>query len=263
MIAVMAGVEHILLESDERNVPTLETARKVHARIALPGDRWRPALELALIDYFYLFVRAPRERGYVVDLRHVDPAVVLARQIPWGWIAAGTALLMLAILGVHGMAESTAPWWAHERLFSTAALFGVAAAALYAAAQGTAETLTLFSAHGRAKLLTHAGGRGTFRAFRMFLPHLEAHLRIAGARRRAGADHLRDEMREHFRLREAGALTEAEYETAKRKILATHGLTPAAGKCRNPAARTTPRAEDRRPARGKLAPPPRRVSART
>ena len=30
-------------------------------------------------------------------------------------------------------------------------------------------------------------------------------------------------MREHFRLKEAGALTEAEYEAAKRRILATHG----------------------------------------
>jgi hypothetical protein len=60
----------------------------------------------------------------------------------------------------------------------------------------------------------------------MVLPRLEAHLRIAGARRRAGADHLRDEMREHFRLKEAGALTEKEYEAAKRKILATHGLAP-------------------------------------
>jgi hypothetical protein len=62
------------------------------------------------------------------------------------------------------------------------------------------------------------------RAIRTFLPRLEAHLRIAGARRRAGADHLRDEMREHFRLKEAGALTEAEYEAAKKKILATHGV---------------------------------------
>jgi hypothetical protein len=106
--------------------------------------------------------------------------------------AVSGAFLLLAILGLRGIVTSTAPWWRHEWLSATVAFFAVAAAAMYAAVHRTAETLTLFSAHGRAKLLFHAGGPGTLRAFRMFLPRLEAHLRIAGARRRAGADHLRD-----------------------------------------------------------------------
>ena len=265
MIFVMAGVEHILLESDERDVPTLETARKVHARIALPGDRWRPALELALIDYFYLSVRTERGHGarYVVDLRIVDPSVRLAREIPWGWIAVGAIFLLLAILGARGIAASTAPWWRHEWLSATVAFFAVAAAAMYAAVHRTAEAVTLFSAHGRAKLLCHAGGPGTLRAFRSFLPRLEAHLRIAGARRRAGADHLRDEMREHFRLKEAGALTEADYEAAKRRILATHGLAAAAGGSRKVAARTRPPTAVRRRTPKKETPPRGGVSVRT
>src|SRR5688572_28730531 len=229
MIVPMAGVEHILLESDERDVPTLETARRVHARITLPGGRWRPALELALIDYFYLSVHTARAHGarYVVDLRYVDPSARLGRRIPWSWIAVGAAFLLLAILGVRGMAASTAQWWRHEWLSATAGFFAVAAAALYVAVHRIAETLTLFSAHGRARFVCHAGGLGTLRAFRRFLPRLEAHLRIACARRRGGAEHLRDEMREHFRLRQAGALTEAEYEAAKRRILATHGHSAA------------------------------------
>ena len=226
MIVRMAGDEHILLESDERDVPTLATARRTHGRIVLPGDRWRPPLELALIDYFFLSVRTERPRGprYVVDLRHVDFSVRLARRIPWSWIAAGAPFLLLAILGVRSIAASTEPWWRHDWLFATVASFAVAAAATCAAVHRTAETLTLYSVHGRAKILCHAGGPGTLRTFRMFLPRLEAHLRIAGARRRAGAEHLRDEMREHFRLKEAGALPETEYEAAKRRILAKHGV---------------------------------------
>jgi hypothetical protein len=101
------------------------------------------------------------------------------------------------------------------------------------------------------------------RAIRTFLPRLEAHLRIAGARRRAGADHLRDEMREHFRLKEAGALTEAEYEAAKKKILATHGLAPAARGATKPAARVAPRMAVRRQSPKKITEPRARVSART
>ena len=141
MIVRMDGDEHILLESDERDVPTLETSRRIHARIVLPGDRWRPALELTLIDYFFLSVRTARARSarYVVDLRIVDPSVRLAREIPWGWIAVGAVFLLLAILGVRGIAASTAPWWRHEWLSATVAFFAVAAAAMYAAVHRTAE----------------------------------------------------------------------------------------------------------------------------
>ena len=46
-------------------------------------------------------------------------------------------------------------------------------------------------------------------------------------------------MREHFRLKEAGALTEAEYEAAKRRILATHD-PPAAHAPRKEKARESP-----------------------
>ena len=261
----MAGDEHILLESDERDVPALETARRIHARVVLPGDRWRPALELTLIDYFFLSVRTARARSarYVVDLRFIDPSVRLARRIPWGWVAVGAVFLLLAILGVRSIAASTAPWWRHDWVSATVAFFAVAAAAMYASVHRTAETVTLFSAHGRAKLLCRAGGPGTLRAFRMFLPRLQAHLRIAGARRRAGADHLREEMREHFRLKEAGVLTEADYEAAKRRILATHGLATAAGGSRKAAARARPPTTARRRAPKKETPPRGGVSVRT
>jgi hypothetical protein len=263
----MVSVENILLESDERDVPTLETARRIHARIALPGGSWRPSLELALIDYFYLSVRTARARRvgsrYVVDLRFVDPVPRLSRRVPWRWLAAGAAFLALAILGAREIAASTAPWWRHEWFPATVALFAVAAGALIAAVHLTTETLTLYSAHGRAKLVCHAGGVGTLRAFRRFQPRLEAHLRIALARRRARAEHLRDEMREHFRLRGAGVLTEAEYEVAKRRILATHDPSAARAGSRNAAGRAKPSAADRRPSPKKETPPLGGVSIRT
>jgi hypothetical protein len=52
---------------------------------------------------------------------------------------------------------------------------------------------------------------------------LSAHLRIAvAARRPAKALHLRDEMREHARLHEAGVISKVEYEGGKARILAAH-----------------------------------------
>ncbi len=161
----MAGVEHILLESDERVVPTLETARRIHARLVLHGGPWRRSLELALIDYFYLSVRTARAQSvdsrYVVDLRFVDAVPRLQRQVAWRWIAVGAACLALGIFGARDIAESMAPLWRHEWLPMTAALFGVAACALFAAFHLTTETLTLFSEHGHATLVAHTGRVGT------------------------------------------------------------------------------------------------------
>lgn len=223
----MADAEHILLESDERVVPTLETARRTHARLKLHGGLWRRSIDLALIDGLFLSVRTSRANllisRYVVDLRFVDPVPRLRRRIAWRTLAIGIACLALGILGVRSIAASAAPWWRHEWFPATAALIGIAACALFAAFHLTTETLTLISAHGRARLVSHTGGIGTLRAFRKFLPRLDAHLRIAlRVRHGSLATHLRDEMREHFRLRSAGALTEPEYEAAKRRILATH-----------------------------------------
>jgi hypothetical protein len=223
----MADAEHIFLESDESVVPTLETARRIHARLVLHGSLWRRSIELALIDHIYLSVRTARAKSvdarYVVDLRFVDPAPRLKRRLAWSLIAASVAFFALGIFGARSVAASTVPWWRHEWLAATAVLFSLAGGALFAAIRLTTETLTLVSAHGRAKLVAHTGGLGTFRTLHQFLPRLQAHLRIAvGARHGTRAEQLRDEMREHFRLRNAGALTEAEYESAKRRILAMH-----------------------------------------
>jgi hypothetical protein len=52
---------------------------------------------------------------------------------------------------------------------------------------------------------------------------LGAHIRLAaGARRCTKTEHLRDEMREHLRLKEIGVLSAGEYEKAKVRILDQH-----------------------------------------
>jgi hypothetical protein len=48
------------------------------------------------------------------------------------------------------------------------------------------------------------------------------HSAASAARRRTKAEHLRDEMREHLRLKEIGVLPAAEYVTAKVRILDQH-----------------------------------------
>jgi hypothetical protein len=66
----MRIAEHILLESDLREVPNFRAARKVHARIGFRSRLRRRFLQLEIIDYYYLAVRS-RSRStsleYVLD----------------------------------------------------------------------------------------------------------------------------------------------------------------------------------------------------
>jgi hypothetical protein len=224
----MRATEHIVLESDERKVPALRTARKVHARLRVQSCVRRRTTELTLIDYCYLSVRTWRSRSldaqYVLDLRFVNnPALRLARHVAWRFMTASAVLAALAVALAWRISASSTPWSRHEWL---PVLGGVSGAAVCAALVGlyrTTKTLVLFSVSGRARLLELTGGVGSFRAMRRFSRTLAAHVRIASARRRRSrAEHLRDEMREHLRLKEAGVLSEKEYEMSKARILAKH-----------------------------------------
>lgn len=67
-----------------------------------------------------------------------------------------------------------------------------------------------------------------------FTTKLAAHIRIAvAARRFSRVAHLRDEMREHFRLKEAGVLAGDEYEASKMRILGAHASIAATARPRS------------------------------
>jgi len=221
----MPRTEHILLESEVREVPVLRDARLVHARIEFRSRLRRRILQLEIIDYYYLSVRL-RSRAmlldYVLDLRFLGAPQRL-RHIAWRWIAFALVFMALALGIAWRISLSTTPWWLHDWLTPCVAAFGVWALAALVAAYRTTETVTLVSHNGAASLLDCTGGLGTFRVFRHFMAKLTAHIQLAArARRSTKAEHLRDEMREHVRLKEIGVLSAGEYEKAKVRILAQH-----------------------------------------
>lgn len=220
----MAASEQILLESDERRIPHPRSARRVHARIVLRSRLRRRALQLELIDYYFLVVRLHRARSvvteYVLDLRFADSALTASRHFASRWLLTACALALLAGAIAFRIELSAAPggWLA---AFAVASSLAVAAALVCVAR--TTETIAMYSLHGRAKLLEFTSGPGIARAFRPFAEKLSAHLKAATAMRRpVKSEHLRDEMREHFRLRENGVFSTAEYEASKTRILAEH-----------------------------------------
>ena len=222
-MAHMTATEHILLESDLREVPDLRNARKSHGRIELRSRLRRRVLHLEIIDYYYLSVRSsrgPRGLEFSLDLRFAR-APQLSRHIAWKWLTASLVLIVLPALIVPTI--HTSAWWRREwlpvSLTAAAAWTGATFVCLYR----TTETLSLFSTCGAARLLEFTGGPGTFRALRPFLAKLTAHIRLASAaRRHTKGEHLRDELREHQRLRELGVLSVDDYEASKARILGQH-----------------------------------------
>jgi hypothetical protein len=219
--------EHILLESDvRREVPTLSQAEKTHAAWHCQSRLRRRRIELAIIDDYYLAVRAGRVGSleeYVLDLRFADPSISLKRHIPRRLISVALAFASLAALSAWRMLAAASPWWHHAWSLVCATTAASTLCVGLVCAWRMTETLALYSVHGRATLLAYTGGPGTLRTMQVFGRKLAGHIRLAIARRRSSkAEYLRDEMREHFRLREAGVLPQEQYEASKARILAQH-----------------------------------------
>jgi hypothetical protein len=221
----MPQSEYILLESDEQpTVPHPRASRKRYARVEAPDRIRRRVLRLEIFDYFYLAVSVQRAQSvtaeYVLDLRFVDPSVRMSRHIATRWLVATLVLAALAVaIGLRVQGSAAPGNWLVACLIASTLAVGAG----FVCAYRTTETIAVFSIHGRARLLEYTGTLGLGRALRPFLIKLSAHVRIAiAARRRSKALHLRDEMREHARLHEAGVLSKPEYEAGKGRILAAH-----------------------------------------
>jgi hypothetical protein len=223
----MVPTEHILLETECRQVPRLQDARRSHASAALRSRLRRRSVSLEIIDYYYLCVRShlrSRQQEFTLDLRFVRPPQ-LVRHISWKWLAA--ALVLVAITAATTALLLASGGGLLRVLALGGALAAVATGTMFVCIYRTTETVTLFSTCGAARVLEFTGGLGTFRAVRPFLARLRAHIQLAaGARRRTKAEHLRDEMREHQRLKEIGALSLGEYEASKARILRQHTSAP-------------------------------------
>jgi hypothetical protein len=223
----MSTTEHILLESDVREVPDPRAARKVHAHVGLKSRLRRHAVQLEIIDDYYLSVRSWHSRmppaAYVLDLRFVDATPRLSRHIAWRWMAAAVFLIALASVIAAWYGPFASGTRAHDWLVPCLTATGSGALVALTSAYRTNETVTLYSTIGQAKLVEFTGGLGTLRTLQLFMAKLTAHTSLATAARRSSrSEHLRDEMREHFRLKALGLLSTDEYEAAKARILGQH-----------------------------------------
>src|SRR5258708_32237344 len=157
----MLATEHIVLEAETREVPQLQSRRRVHASVRCRSRLRRRSLDLSIIDYHYLGIRVGQSgaaaREYVLDLRFVDPSFALTRHIPWRWI--WTALALTAATGAAAM-WYTAETASRPRILAaevSATLLAGATIAYLAVAARLLAAVAAYSLHRRVPPLRYPG----------------------------------------------------------------------------------------------------------
>jgi hypothetical protein len=232
---VRARAEHISLEtqgdylSEEQveGVLRKRPVRKVRCDYALQSKLRGCVTKLALLEDHFLSVQMVRPdtepKKYEFDLRFAGAKPVIVRHIAWFWLALAISLVGLAVTALWLLwPQSAAGWIDPVPLTAVAALFA-AAGAVVMFLRRTTESLEFWSMHGQVPLVSVTGAIGSTHDGKKFFVELIKSIGAAkAARPQPPQQFLRDEMREHHRLREAGALTEAQYEASKSRILAAH-----------------------------------------
>lgn len=220
--------EHISIESS----PDLETrpVRQPH-RITLATFKLRSALrgcstEVSILQDHHLAVRAERLHApplkYSFDLRFLNPKPVRVRHIAWNWIAA-TGVLLVAACSLITLALASSTGVMEAVLLGGIGSAIAAGVATFFSLRRTTESLEFVSVHGGAALVSILGGIGSAKAGKRFFIDVIKNINAAKAARPQSEQHfLRDEMREHHRLRELNVLSAAEYEASKARILKAH-----------------------------------------
>ena len=225
---IIARGEHIHIEAEPGTVaaPTPNRRRKVRSSYALKSRLRGCETEVAILEDHFVSVRAVRPdalvRKYEVDLRFANPKPVRVRSISWFWLALAACMALLAAGGLWATSAEVGRW-SSAILITALVTLAASIGATVMFLRRTIESLEFVSMHGGATLLSVVGGIGSARAGKHFFVELIRNINAAKtARPQERPQLLRDEMREHHRLRELGVITEQQYEQSKARILASH-----------------------------------------
>jgi hypothetical protein len=232
---IRVRAEHISLESqgEELSAPEVDsllrkrTLRKVRCDYALESKLRGCTTKLALLEDHFLSVQLVRPdtepKKYEFDLRFANAKPVIVRHVAWFWLALAISLVALSATALWLLWPQTAAAWINPAPVTAIAALFAAAGSVVMFLRRTTESLEFWSVHGQVTLVSVMGAIGSTRDGKKFFIELIKSIGAAKtARPQPPQQFLRDEMREHHRLRELGALSEEQYETSKSRILAAH-----------------------------------------
>ena len=225
LVAAGGHVDHIVLggEPDIGFAPIPEPNRNTVHSYSLPCRPDGSFTALSILEGHYLGVCSPGPRKeplkYQFDLRFAEPTPVRVRRLPWFW------LLVAACFGAFGSGALHAALLARNfpGMVGGVVAMAISIAALYVSFRRASESVQLRSVHGHAALVSVTGDLGSARRAKAIFAVLSRNIHAARLKRpQERSQFLRDEMRQHFRLLQFGALSDQEYEASKARILAAH-----------------------------------------
>jgi len=161
--------------------------------------------------------RGRQTRHHRIDLHYLDPVPSTSRHRPLRLLkAAGLAAGLTAACAIPASFGWLAGFFVTATIVGAVATFGAIFVAFYL----SHEKIRFKTLHGRADAIRFGAGLGTIHRFRKLVPKLvEAIADAADSMHDQTAIYLRAEMREHYRLRNEGILSEAECTASTGKIL--------------------------------------------
>ncbi|HEY6644759.1 hypothetical protein [Povalibacter sp.] len=220
--------EHISLEaSTDVDAPARQPYRRTLSTYTLRSKLRGCATEIRILQDHFLAVQYQRPgepaKKFTLDLRFANPRPVRVRSIAWVCLAAAITLGLASAAAFVWASLTATTLWTHPGFIGGVTGSVTTIVAVYAFLRRTTESLQFTSVHGNAVLVNIVGGIGAAKAGKDFIVEIIKNISAAKqVRAQAPAHFLRDEMREHHRLRELNVLTEQEYEASKARILSQH-----------------------------------------
>ncbi len=219
--------EHISLQSETIEVGAKPIARKPLVKYQLRSRARGTLTRISILEGNFVGVSTSRPRAeaqeHTIDLRFVDPRPIGIRKVGWPWMYVAIGFTVLAALAGTFAVFFASPF-ARVWAVPTAIVLGTFTISSYLMClYFTTESLVFVSQTGRARVISITGGLGTTRAARNCALDVVKHIGAARKNsKQARAHYLRDEMREHSRLRDIGVITEEQYEQSMSRILKAH-----------------------------------------
>src|ERR1044071_5366666 len=219
--AAPAQGEHIYIAGDDTNADPKTAAVTVRTRAELRNSLLRTSTELTIYEEGFLkvvpTVGGKRRDTFRLDLHFLDPVPTFTRVV-----AKRSFHVAFAAVAAMGLAALLAQVEV-LKLFAGAAFFAFAAVAAGALLLGVCrsyERIEFVTLHGRAQVLRLVASLGSIKRFRAFVPQICSAIDEAAERnQRDPSAYLRAEMREHYRLRGDGVLSNDECAESTGRIL--------------------------------------------
>lgn len=217
----MSTSEHILLEGDELDITEdIAATRAPQQHFHVTNRSHANQTEMILFEGGWLSLRHHRRNkpgvARMINLRFVDPKPTITRHF------AKRTLLASLILGAAGAIAAALAWYSVAVIVSVPAsilLFTASAVFFVTCAYRTRKDVVFFTRTGQAPVIELMATLGSFRALRQIVPKLVAAIEISSIPDEDRQKQLRLEMREHYRLREGGVLTQSECTDSTQRIL--------------------------------------------